>query len=420
LQSIPNKGEQVVCEWLIMPDESRPVVYHVQFSSAEFVTAGHEMNILEMLSAFDGVSVDLALTLADAVLPGLVDREKPLGNNIKFTEPGFTISREFRHSQSLGLHGVFGKFSVEGVDDWKPFSENVDKPGLEGFIGKIQIRMPSIRLCLQDLFDPNGPRVFFRINHSIQIGNSDLAYELETREARHGERLFEFTFRPVTVDTQQPLTLMQLLTTFGLDALSEEDVPKFIIDALNGISLTCFRLGWAEALSVRLPDYLEIGVRVEKLSIASDLLNLDNIYIRLRIDNPLKKEKRNFYLQSGGVIRLVGVEALGRLTYGIHPLYAAVVPRDDSAFGPVELSIGTTDTPLTLGKILDHFWHESNIIPEPFNKVTDEVGLTNFLFRTGYSEAQKKQVVKLVKLGLGITSTQIEIMGMSSSYTLHF
>ncbi|KAK4464619.1 hypothetical protein QBC42DRAFT_318159 [Cladorrhinum samala] len=410
LPTSEGKTHNVVCEWLIMPDESRPVVYHVQFANAEFVTAGHEMSIPEMLSPFDGVSVDLDLGFVDAVLPGLVDLETPLGSNIKFTEPGFTMSRNFRHSQSLELRGVFGKFSVEGVDSWKPFGENAGKPGLEGFIGQIQIPMPSIRLCLGDFFDAKGPRAFFRIIHSIQMGNSDLAYELGTREARHGERLLEFTFRPVTVDAHQPLTLMQLLATFGLDALREEDVPKFIMDALNGISLTCFRLGWAGELSLRLPDYIEIGVRVERLSIASDLLNLDNIHVRLRIDHPLKKEKRNVYLQSGGIFRLAGVEAQGRLNYGIHPLYAAVARRDDSAIGPVELSIGATDSPLTLGKILNHFWPGNDFIPKPFSEITDEAGLTQFVLRMGYSEVQEKQVVKLVKLGLGITSTQVEIM----------
>jgi len=82
----------------------------------------------------------------------------------------------------------------------------------------------------------------------------------------------------------------------------------------------------------------------------------------------------------------------------------------------VELSIGTTDTPLTLGNILNHFWPETHIIPEPLSKVTDEVGLTEFLFRTGHDGPEKGHIVKMVKLGLGITSTRVELMGMSSPY----
>jgi len=348
------------------------------------------------------------------VLLGLVDREKPLGNHVKFTEAGFTISRNYRHSQSLGLHSMFGKFSVEGVDDWKPFSENMndgenmndDEPGLWGFLERIQIPMPSIRLCLQDFFDlnSNGPRAFFRLHHSLKMSRySELAYELETREARHGERLFELTFHPVTVDHQQPLTLMQLLESFDLHALSEEDVPSFVIAALNGISITCFRLGWAGDLGPRRPDYLEVGVRVEKLSIAgSDSLSLDSVYIRLRIDSPLRKEKRNVFLQSGGVIRLLGVEAVGRMSYGIHPLYAAADSGGgNSAFGPVELSIGTTDTPLTLGNILNHFWPETHIIPE----------LAQRKMKTGSSAQFQDQAFKIdypKNSGLGVLD-EIEI-----------
>lgn len=153
-----NKS-QIVCEWLLMPGESSPVMYHVDFADENYNTADHEMNILEMMAAFDGAPVDLGLALADAVFPGLIDPEKPLGDHIKLSEPGFTICRSFQNSRNLRLDGVFGKFSVSDVESWKPFREYANSSGLEGFLGRIEIPMPSIRLCTQDFFSTTGTRV---------------------------------------------------------------------------------------------------------------------------------------------------------------------------------------------------------------------------------------------------------------------
>jgi hypothetical protein len=393
-----------------MPSQTRPVVYHVEFADENYTAAAHEMNILEMLSAFDGVAVDLGLAVADLVLPGLIDPAKPLGNNLKLTEPGFTLCRDFNHAKDLRLHGFFGRFSVDGVPAWTPFSSNAGKSGLEGFLAKIQIPTPSIRLCVQDLFSAQGFRVFFRLNHAVRIGNSDLTYELQTRPARTGEHLLEFTFRPVAVDTQEPLSLKELLDTFGLAPLTEADLPEFVSSTLVSVSVTTFRLGWAGKLGVRLPDYIEVGIRVKHLSVAASLLDVDDVTLRLRIDNPTNNETRNIYLQSGGVVHIAGVEHVARLKYGVNPVFAPA-PGSKSAVGPVELAIRTTQTPLTLGKVLGHFWPGVDIVPEPFRKVTDEVGMTEFVFKTGWSEASKKQVVKVVKLGLGVRKNQIEILG---------
>lgn len=142
-----------------MPGESSPVVYHVDFADENHNTADHEMNILEMMAVFDGASVDLGLALADAVFPGLINTEKPLGDHIKLSEPGFTICRSFQNSCNLRLDGVFGKFSVSDVESWKPFREYASNSGLEGFLGRIEIPMPSIRLCAQDFFSATGTRV---------------------------------------------------------------------------------------------------------------------------------------------------------------------------------------------------------------------------------------------------------------------
>jgi len=43
-----------------MPDDSHLVMYHVQFADADFATAGHEMNILEMLSLMACQSTSLS------------------------------------------------------------------------------------------------------------------------------------------------------------------------------------------------------------------------------------------------------------------------------------------------------------------------------------------------------------------------
>ncbi|KAM6517391.1 hypothetical protein FSOLCH5_008353 [Fusarium solani] len=140
LGSLPTgkqKRHNVVCEWLLMPGESSPVVYHVDFADENHNTADHEMNILEMMAAFDGASVDLGLALADAVFPGLINAEKPLGDHIKLSEPGFTICRSFQNARNLRLDGVFGKFSVSDVESWKPFHEYASNSGLEGFRGAV-------------------------------------------------------------------------------------------------------------------------------------------------------------------------------------------------------------------------------------------------------------------------------------------
>lgn len=209
------------------------------------------------------------------------------------------------------------------------------------------------------------------------------------------------------------MTVKQLLGTFGLDALSGTDVPQFVIDAISPISLTFFRLGWSGKLGIRLPDYLELGIRVENLSIANSLLEVEDVMVRLRIDNPSKKETRNFYLQSWGTFSLVNVEHVARLTYGEHP--AMAWPKEnDSLIGPVTLSVQCVDSPLTLGDILRHFWPNTEIIPEPFNKVTNEVGLREFLFETGYNSEKKKQVVELIKIGVGVTQSRITILGMKT------
>ncbi len=393
-----------------MPSQTQPVVYHVEFADEKYTAAGHETNIFEMLSAFDGLAIDLGLAVADLVLPGLIDPAKPLGNHLKFTEPGFTLCRDFNHAKDLRLHGVFGRFSVDGVPAWTPFSSITGNSDLERFLAKIKIPTPSVRLCVQDLFSAHGFRVYFRLNHAIRIGNSDLTYELETRPSRTGENLFEFTFRPVAVDTQEPLSLKELLDTFGLAPLTEADLPEFVCSTLVAVTVTTFRLGWAGKLGVRVPDYMEIGIRVKRLSVAASLLDVDDVILRLRIDNPTNSETRNIYLQSGGVVHIAGVEHVARLTYGVNPVFASAA-GSKSSVGPTELAIRTTQTPLTLGKILGHFWPGVDIVPEPFRTVTDEVGMTEFVFRTGWSEESKKQVVKVVKLGLGVRRNQIEILG---------
>jgi hypothetical protein len=405
-----------------MPSQTRPVVYHIEFCDENYTAAAHEMNILEVLSAFDGVAIDLGLAAADLILPGLIDPAKPLGNHLKLTEPGFTLCRDFNHAKDLRLHGVFGRFSVDGVPAWTPFRSCAGKPGLEGFLAKIQIPTPSVRLSVQDLFRAQAPRVFFRLNHAVRIGNADLTYELETRPAKTGQHLLEFTFRPVAADTpqQQPLSLKDLLDTFGLAPLTESDLPAFVSNTLTAVSVTAFRLGWAGKLDARLPDYLEVGVRVRKLSVAPaaaaavpSLLDVDDVTLRLRIDNPARSETRNVYLQSGGVVHIAGVEHVARLKYGVNPAFAAATGNRSkfAKVGPVELAIRTTRSPLTLGAVLGHFWPGVDIVPEPFEKVADEVGMTEFVFKTGWSEASKGQVVKVVKMGLGVRRNQIEILG---------
>jgi hypothetical protein len=152
---------KIICEWLAMPGPECPVVYHIQFSDETFKTEGVRMNIVDMMAAFDGVAVDLALALVDVPLPGVpaFDADKPLGENIEFSDAGFTLCRDFRNSRDLRLHGVFGKFSLVNIPDWRPFGEYTGKVGLEGFLGKIQIPTPSVRLCVQDLFRKTGARV---------------------------------------------------------------------------------------------------------------------------------------------------------------------------------------------------------------------------------------------------------------------
>jgi hypothetical protein len=48
---------------------------------------------------------------------------------------------------------------VSDVESWKPFHEYASNSGLEGFLGRIEIPMPSIQLCAQDFFSTTGTRV---------------------------------------------------------------------------------------------------------------------------------------------------------------------------------------------------------------------------------------------------------------------
>jgi hypothetical protein len=65
-----NCDLQLVCEFLILPDETRPIQYVVQFADQSFNTEDYRMNIIDMLAAFGGVTVDLAAAVADTVIPG--------------------------------------------------------------------------------------------------------------------------------------------------------------------------------------------------------------------------------------------------------------------------------------------------------------------------------------------------------------
>ncbi|KPM39098.1 hypothetical protein AK830_g7457 [Neonectria ditissima] len=142
---------EIVCEWLALPDPRRPVVYHIQFANDKFETEGFPVNIVDMMAAFDGVSVDFATAATEALLPGSFNAEKPLGDSVEFSEAGFTLCRDLRGARGLRLHGVFGKFSLVNVPDWRPFREYAGKPRLEGFLGDVQIPSPTIRLALSDL-----------------------------------------------------------------------------------------------------------------------------------------------------------------------------------------------------------------------------------------------------------------------------
>ena len=214
--------------------------------------------------------------------------------------------------------------------------------------------------------------------------------------------------------TQEPLSVMGLLGSLGLAALSQEDIPDALWSALNSVSLVCFRFGWQDEVGLRVPDFLEAAIRIEGLDIAEGFLDLDDIFLRIRIDKPGNKELRNIYIRSGGSYHLAGVNHLITFTYGNHPLLApsAKDSGTTSSFGPMDLAIRCSDTPLTLGKILDHFWPGTDLIPAPFNVVTETVGLSRFQITTGYNEAKKKQELQVMNIGLGVAQHDIEIMGI--------
>lgn len=90
-------------------------------------------------------------------------------------------------------------------------------------------------------------------------------------------------------------------------------------------SVTTFRLGWAGKLSVRLPDYIEVGIRVKRLTVATSLLNVDDVTLRLRIDNFANNETRNIYLQSGGVVHIAGMEHAARFKYSVYSVFTPVL-----------------------------------------------------------------------------------------------
>ncbi len=103
----------------------------------------------------------------------------------------------------------------------------------------------------------------------------------------------------------------------------------------------------------------------------------------------------------------MGVEHLASFTYGTHP---ALIREAGGSGSPVELAIHYTDTVLTLGDILGRFWPDTKVIPEFFSGVV-EVGLSEFSFKTGYSELLKEQVIQVVKIALGVTRSDIKILG---------
>jgi len=254
---------------------------------------------------------------------------------------------------------------------------------------------------------------FFRLSHSIKWGATQLQYEFESRPLSSRSRLYEFTFRPVNDATKEPLSVMGLLSSFELVALSQEDVPDALWSALKSISLTCFRFGWRNEMGLRFPDFLEVAIRIKGLEIAEGLLELDDVFLRIRIDNPGNKALRNIYIRSGGAYQLAGVKHLITLTYGNNPFLAQSVrgSGNTSTVGPMDLAIRCTDTPLTLGKILDHFWPGTDLIPAPFNVVTESVGLSRFQITTGYDEIKNKQELQVMSIGLGVAQHDIEIIG---------
>jgi hypothetical protein len=164
-------------------------------------------------------------------------------------------------------------------------------------------------------------------------------------------------------------------------------------------------------MGARLPDYLELSIRVESFDIAGGFINIDNVTVRLRIDNIGSKETRNVYIQSGGVVHLVGIEHMASFTYGHHPALLLGSGDSKGKMGPVNLAIHASDTPLTLGAILTHFWPDTQIFPDYFSGVVNEVGLREFSLNTAYSESNKGQVVEMMRIGLGVTSTEIKILG---------
>lgn len=117
------------------------------------------MNIVDMVAAFGGVEVNLSIALAQVLLPDVFGRDNPLDDNIKFSDAGFIIRRELLEAMDLSLHGVYGKFSLVDIPDWTPFAKYAGREGLEGFLGKIRIPTPTLRLCLQDFFRSTGIKV---------------------------------------------------------------------------------------------------------------------------------------------------------------------------------------------------------------------------------------------------------------------
>jgi hypothetical protein len=244
---------------------------------------------------------------------------------------------------------------------------------------------------------------FFRINHSFVFDEVNLAYEIQTRPNRRGGKIYEFTFTPEDTE-KKALTLTKLLETLSLSTISKDDLPSFVSQITDAVSLNCFRLGWYGKLGM--PDYIEIALQVDDLEIISDVLEIDAAMLRLRIDSPADSKKRNIYLQACGLTSVADTDMMISFTYGNDP----IMQTGHGQSGGVDLELHCLNTPLTLGGILGHYFPKTTFLPSPFDAVVKEVGLSSFKFQTA-NDTNGNVVVLLTQVELGIKSTKIDILG---------
>ena len=188
---------------------------------------------------------------------------------------------------------------------------------------------------------------------------------------------------------------------------------------LDSVGIRSFRLGWNGGEFHGKPDFIDICLQISDLKIVGDTLGIEDVLLRIRVDWPSGAQKagsssnadKNVYVQAIGTIQVVDHDVAALFTYGTPPFMLA----DGYLPSGVSLDLQLLDSPLSLGDVLGHFFPGQTAVPEPFEAVVKEVGLSRLRLQTDKT-TDGKQVITLVEVGLGLKKQRIQLLGKQAIY----